>query len=260
MPLPWHGRASAGPLPRRAAEAPAPARLAGLRRRFHELGAANPFAVEEYAAVRARLDDLEAQRRDLDRAIDRTRALIAELDALITDQFRTTFQALEAAFDRRFQQLFGGGYARLSLTDPTDLAATGVEIVARPPGKKAQALAMLSGGERALTAVALLFAMLEVRPVPFCVLDEVDAALDEANVGRFVEALRGLATSTQFVVITHNRGTIEAADALFGVTVGDDAVSRVISLRLEEATAIAERVARSGARGEHRVADPAGAA
>ena len=240
-----------------AAEGPSAGRLAGLRRRFHEMGAANPFALEEHTAVRRRLDELEGQRRDLDRAIDRTRALIAELDALISAQFRATFLALEAAFDRRFQQLFGGGFARLSLTDPTDLAATGVEIVARPPGKKAQALAMLSGGERALTAVALLFAMLEVRPVPFCVLDEVDAALDEANVGRFVEALRELAASTQFVVITHNRGTIEAADALFGITVGDDAVSRVISLRLDEATAIADRVARVDGRREHAVADRA---
>ena len=112
---------------------------------------------------------------------------------MIAVQFQTTFRALETAFDARFKQLFGGGFARLELTDPDDLATTGVEIVARPPGKKAQALAMLSGGERALTAVALLFAMLEVRPVPFCVLDEVDAALDEANVGRFSEALRGLA-------------------------------------------------------------------
>ena len=160
---------------------------------------------------------------------------------MIADQFRTTFAALETAFDARFQQLFGGGFARLSLTDPTDLGATGVEIVARPPGKKAQALAMLSGGERALTAVALLFAMLEVRPVPFCVLDEVDAALDEANVGRFADALRSLADQTQFIVITHNRGTIEAADALYGVTVGDDSVSRVISLRLDEAQALADR-------------------
>jgi chromosome segregation protein len=221
------------------------------------MGAANPFALEEHTAVRARLDELDGQRRDLDRAIDRTRALIAELDAMISAQFRATFLALEAAFDRRFQQLFGGGFARLSLTDPTDLAATGVEIVARPPGKKAQALSMLSGGERALTAVALLFAMLEVRPVPFCVLDEVDAALDEANVGRFVEALRELAASTQFVVITHNRGTIEAADALFGITVGDDAVSRVISLRLDEATAIADRVARVDGRRERAAANPA---
>ena len=115
--------------------------------------------------------------------------------------------------------------------------------MARPPGKKRQALAMLSGGERALTAVALLFAILEVRPVPFCVLDEVDAALDEANVTRFATALRELAAGTQFIVITHNRGTIEAADALYGVTIGDDAVSRVISLRLDEAS---ELVATAG--------------
>jgi len=226
-----------------ATEGPAsPGRLAPLRRRFHELGAANPFAAAEHGELRARVDGLEAQRSDLVGAIEKTRSLIAELDALIARQFRATFAALETAFDRRFQQLFGGGYARLSLTEPGDLAQTGVEIVARPPGKKAQALAMLSGGERALTAVALLFAMLEVRPVPFCVLDEVDAALDEANVARFVEALRGLAETTQFIVITHNRGTIEAADALYGVTVGEDAVSRVVSLRIEEARSIAERV------------------
>ena len=223
-----------------AVEPPGPGRLAHLRRRYHELGAANPFAVEEHEEVRQRLETLDTQQRDLRSAIEKTRQLIAELNAMIADQFRTTFAALETAFDARFQQLFGGGFARLSLTDPDDLAATGVEIVARPPGKKAQALAMLSGGERALTAVALLFAMLEVRPVPFCVLDEVDAALDEANVGRFSEALRGLADRTQFIVITHNRGTIEAADALHGVTVGDDSVSRVISLRLDEAQAIAD--------------------
>jgi chromosome segregation protein len=216
-------------------EVPPPGRLASLRRRFHELGATNPYAAEEHAELRARVDGLEAQRADLVGAIEKTRGLLAELDGLIARQFRATFAALETAFDRQFQQLFGGGFARLSLTDPADLAQTGVEIVARPPGKKAQALATLSGGERALTAVALLFAMLEVRPVPFCVLDEVDAALDEANVGRFVDALRALAQTTQFVVITHNRGTIEAADALYGVTVGEDAVSRVVSLRIEEA-------------------------
>ena len=220
-------------------DAPSPGRLATLRRRYHELGAANPYAVEEYAELKTRVDGLETQGSDLHDAIGKTRDLIAELDGLIADQFRTTFAALESAFERRFEQLFGGGFARLSLTDPSDLGATGIEIVARPPGKKAQALAMLSGGERALTAVALLFAMLEVRPVPFCVLDEVDAALDEANIGRFAEALRGLADRTQFVVITHNRGTIEAADALYGVTVGDDSVSRVISLRLDEAQALA---------------------
>ncbi len=227
-------------------EVPTSGRLATLRRRFHELGAANPFAIDEYAEVRTRLETMDTQAADLRSAIVRTRALIEELTVMIADQFQTTFRALEAAFDSRFKQLFGGGFARLDLTDPTDLATTGVEIVARPPGKKAQALAMLSGGERALTAVALLFAMLEVRPVPFCVLDEVDAALDEANVGRFSEALRGLADATQFIVITHNRGTIEAADALYGVTVGDDSVSRVISLRLDEATAIAAAAGGNG--------------
>jgi chromosome segregation protein len=219
--------------------APTPGRLAQLRRRYHELGAANPYAVDEYAELKTRLETLETQGADLRSAIAGTRSLIAELDTMIAEQFRATFAALETAFERRFEQLFGGGFARLSLTDPSDLGSTGVEIVARPPGKKAQALAMLSGGERALTAVALLFAMLEVRPVPFCVLDEVDAALDEANIGRFADALRSLADTTQFIVITHNRGTIEMADALYGVTVGDDSVSRVISLRLEEAQALA---------------------
>ncbi|HKF84614.1 MAG TPA: chromosome segregation protein SMC [Candidatus Limnocylindrales bacterium] len=223
-----------------AGDLPSPGRLAVLRRRYHELGAANPFAVDEYRGVRERLETLDAQDKDLREAISRTRQLIADLDELIATQFRATFAQLEVAFDARFQQLFGGGFAKLVLTDPGDLSATGIEITARPPGKKAQALSMLSGGERALTAVALLFAMLEVRPAPFCVLDEVDAALDEANVGRFTQALRALTAHTQFIVITHNRGTIEAADALYGVTVGDDSVSRVISLRLDEAQAIAD--------------------
>jgi chromosome segregation protein len=223
------------------ADPPSPARLASLRRRFHDLGAVNPFAADEYAEVKARLELLDGQRSDMQAAIDHTRALIAELDTLVSEQFRRTFAALERAFDARFQQLFGGGFAKLALTDPQDLAATGIEITARPPGKKPQALSMLSGGERALTAVALLFAMLEVRPVPFCVLDEVDAALDEANIGRFTDALKDLARTTQCIVITHNRGTIEAADAMYGVTVGDDSVSRVISLRLDEATALADR-------------------
>jgi chromosome segregation protein len=222
-----------------AVPGPTPARIALMRRRYHELGASNPFATEEYAAVRERLSDLEAQQDDLGGAIEATRRLIAELSTRINEQFRTTFAALEGAFAVRFVQLFGGGEASLLLTDPDALAQTGVEIMARPPGKKRQPLAALSGGERALTAVALLFAMLEVRPVPFCVLDEVDAALDEANVDRFVGALRELAGTTQFIVITHNRGTIEAADALYGVTIGDDAVSRVISLRLSEATDLA---------------------
>jgi chromosome segregation protein len=226
-----------GPSSELAFEPPSRVRIAALRRRFNEVGAGNPFAAQELAEVRGRLESLEAQRDDLERAIRDTREMMARLDELMTVQFRETFAALEGAFARRFHQLFGGGEAQLSLTDPADLTSTGVEITARPPGKRRQPLAMLSGGERALTAVALLMAMLEVRPVPFCVLDEVDAALDEANIGRFSTALRSLAEAIQFVVITHNRGTIEAADALYGVTVGDDAVSRVISLRLADVAA-----------------------
>jgi chromosome segregation protein len=217
---------------------PAPAaKLATLRRRFHDLGAGNPFAATEYAEARDRLETMETQARDLETAIGATRNLIGDLNELIASQFRATFTALEASFARRFKQLFDGGEAELALTAPDDLAATGIEITARPPGKKRQPLQMLSGGERALTAVALLLAMLEVRPVPFCVLDEVDAALDEANIARFAQALRTLADKTQFIVITHNRGTIEMADALYGVTIGPDAVSRIVSLRLPPATA-----------------------
>ena len=224
----WRSQPDAGA----AAVAGSGPSVAALRRRYHELGASNPFATQEYAEIRARVEALDGQRADLEAAIDATRRLIGELETLIRERFRGTFAALEAAFARQFEELFGGGDAGLSLTDPDDLSSTGVEIVARPPGKKRQPLSMLSGGERALTAVALLFAMLEVRPVPFCVLDEVDAALDEANIARFVASLRRLAERIQFVVITHNRGTIEAADALHGVTIDDDAVSRVVSLRL----------------------------
>jgi chromosome segregation protein len=220
-----------------AREAPSAGRLAALRRRFNELGAGNPFAVEEYSELSDRLEALEAQRLDMESAIASTGELIGSLSAMINEQFRSTFAALEGAFERRFHELFGGGDAQLSLTAPDDISVTGVEIHARPPGKKRQPLSMLSGGERALTAVSLLLAMLEVRPVPFCVLDEVDAALDEANVSRFSSALRGLSQNTQFIVITHNRGTIEGADALYGVTIGDDAVSRVVSLKLPEPSA-----------------------
>ncbi len=225
----WTAESSAG-----SQDAPSQSRLTTLRRRFNELGQGNPFAAEEYDELRERLETMEAQRADMETAIASTRELIASLSSLINDQFRSTFAALEDAFQRRFHELFGGGDAQLSLTTPEDISATGVEIHARPPGKKRQPLSMLSGGERALTAVSLLLAMLEVRPVPFCVLDEVDAALDEANVGRFARALRGLAEQTQFIVITHNRGTIESADALYGVTIDDDAVSRIVSLRLPE--------------------------
>ena len=152
----------------------------------------------------------------------------------IRGRFETTFKQVDEAFGKYFTSFFGGGSAKLLLSDPEDIAQSGVDIEATPPGKRISSLQLLSGGERALTAVALLFALLTVNPAPFCVLDEVDAALDEANVGRFVEALENLSEKTQFIVVTHNRRTIEVGDAIYGVSMGKDGVSQVLSLRLSD--------------------------
>ncbi len=206
-----------------------------VRRTLAQIGSVNPFAVEEHREVAARLEEMSGQDADLRGAIGSTEELIARLDAEIEEQFDAAFRAIGEKFDEFCRLLFAGGSASLQRSDDADGdAAGGIEIVVRPPGKRLQRLAMLSGGERALTGVALLFAMLTVNPVPFCILDEVDAALDEANIGRFAEALRKLSESIDFVVITHNRATIEVADTIYGVTMTDAAVSRVLSLRLAD--------------------------
>lgn len=207
-------------------------RLDQLRGQIRALGAVNPNAIAEYEEALSRYTFLTTQADDLQQATKSLRTVIAELDELMRRRFEETFQAVAAEFKRYFTTLFAGGTARLVLTDPDDPQATGVEIIAQPPGKRLQSLALLSGGERALTAVALLFALLSVSPTPFCLLDEVDAALDEANIGRFCEVLQSLVQRTQFIVITHNRGTMEIADALYGVSMGEDSVSRVLSLKL----------------------------
>jgi chromosome segregation protein len=160
------------------------------------------------------------------------RSLADDLATTIAEQFSATLQAVDREFGVFFQRLFNGGQASLRTSDDPD--EPGIDIYARPPGKRIGSLAQLSGGERALTATALLLAILRVRPAPFCVLDEVDAALDERNVGRFTQALRELTDRTQFVVITHNRATIEAADMLYGVSMDDGGVSKVISLKLAD--------------------------
>jgi chromosome segregation protein len=205
-----------------------------LKARLRQLGPINPGAPQEYAEVNERYRFLSEQVADLEAASARLRAVIADLDRMMEQAFRETFEAVAQAFEENFTRLFNGGSARLELTDPDDLSRTGVDILARPPGKRLQSLALLSGGERALTAVALIFAILRVRPTPFCVLDEVDAMLDEANVARFRDLLTELSERTQFIVITHNRGTVEAADTVYGVSMGPDGVSQVLSLRLEE--------------------------
>lgn len=213
-----------------------------LRAQLRRMGPINPEALEEYEEVRQRCEFLKTQVADLHRAEADVLQVIAELDTLMQREFRKTFQAVAAEFRQIFTRLFGGGSARLELTDPDDLNASGIEIEARLPGRRAQGLSLLSGGERSLAAAALVFALLKVSPTPFCVLDEVDAMLDEANVGRFVELLRELAESTQFLLITHNRNTVQAADIIYGVTMGRDSASQVLSLRLGPDTADQEQL------------------
>jgi chromosome segregation protein len=219
------------PSPQEAAERER--RVYALRSRLGRLGPVNPLAMEEHAALAERHSYLQTQLSDLMAAADSLRRVIGELDRTMRDQFAATFVQVNEAFGAFFGTLFGGGTARLDLTNPQDITSSGVDIFAQPPGKRLQPLAALSGGERALTAAALLFALLKVRPVPFCVLDEVDAALDESNVSRFKAALQELGSRTQFVVITHNRGTIEAADTLYGVSMAGDGTSQLLSLRVE---------------------------
>ena len=207
--------------------------LQRLRRRLIALEPVNPLAATELAEIGQRHDFLTTQKDDLEKAITDLRTLADELATTIAEQFSTTLMAVDREFGLFFKRLFNGGEARLRTSDDPD--EPGIDIVARPPGKRIGSLTQLSGGERALTAVALLLAILRVRPAPFCVLDEVDAALDERNVGRFTDALRELTDRTQFIVITHNRGTIEAADTLYGVSMDEGGVSKVISMKLAEA-------------------------
>ncbi len=206
-----------------------------VRKRLRRLGAVNPNAPGELAEVRKRHGFLTEQGADLEAATAQLRRTVTQLDALMEKEFRETFEAVAERFSVMFSRLFDGGEAQLALTDPHDLLHTGVEIVARPPGKRAQRLALLSGGERALTATALLFSLLQVSPTPFCVLDEVDAMLDEVNVGRFRAKLEELSKETQFIVITHNRGTVESAETVYGVSMGSNAVSQVVSLKMDQA-------------------------
>ena len=208
------------------------AALQRLRRRLIALEPVNPLAATELAEIGQRYEFLSTQKADLEKAMADLRALADELATTIAEQFSTTLMAVDREFGLFFQRLFSGGQASLRTSD--DPEDPGIDIYARPPGKRIGSLAQLSGGERALTATALLLAILRVKPAPFCVLDEVDAALDERNVGRFTAALRELTDRTQFVVITHNRGTIEAADMLYGVSMDDGGVSKVISLKLAE--------------------------
>lgn len=205
-----------------------------LKRQITLLGEVNLGAIEEYSRVNERYQFLTEQKNDLVEAKTTLYQVIQEMDDEMSKRFKQTFDAIKREFSIVFTKLFGGGRADLQLIDPDHLLETGIDIVAQPPGKKLQNLQLLSGGERALTAMALLFAILQVKPVPFCVLDEVEAALDEANVIRFAQYLREFSEQTQFIVVTHRKGTMEEADVLYGVTMEEGGVSKLVSVKLDD--------------------------
>ncbi len=204
------------------------------RGQLRRMGAINLEAHKEYTEVKERYEFLSSQVEDLKQADADLRQVITELDELMRREFLKTFEAVASEFKQMFTRLFGGGSARLVLADEENPTEGGVDIEARLPGRREQGLSLLSGGERSLTAVALIFSLLKVSPTPFCVMDEVDAMLDEANVGRFRDLLLELSEKTQFIVITHNRNTVQAADVIYGVTMGRDSTSQIISLRMDE--------------------------
>jgi chromosome segregation protein len=206
--------------------------VARLRREIKEMGPVNTGAVQEYERIKERWDFLSEQRSDLESAKAQINQAIAEIDANTRGLFMSTFSTVAKNFDTMFTRLFGGGKTSISLTNPNDLLETGIDVAVQPPGKKMQDMSLLSGGERALTATALIFALLMVKPSPFVVLDEVDAPLDEANVERFADMLKEFAANSQFIVITHNRATMEASDCLYGVTMQEPGVSKLISVKL----------------------------
>ena len=198
------------------------------------LGPVNPAAIEEYQAVKERSEFLNHQYDDLATARDNLQAVISEINSGMTRKFKEAFAEINKFFAECYVRLFGGGTAVLKLSEPDDLLNSGIDIEVQPPGKRLQSLYLLSGGERALTVIALLFALLSYRPAPFCILDEIDAALDDANIVRFSKFLRDFSQKTQFIIITHRKGTMECADIMYGVTMEESGVSKLLSVKINE--------------------------
>ena len=203
-----------------------------LKAKIERLGPVNMMAIEQFDELESRHVFLTTQRTDLVDSIAQTSQAIKRIDETSKVRFREAFAAIQENFQLTFSTLFGGGRAGLTLIDEDDPLESGIDIVASPPGKRLQSVQLLSGGEKALTAIALMFAIFRFKPSPFCLLDEIDAPLDDANVGRFVDMLRGMLDRTQFILITHNRRTMEIADRLYGVTMEEPGVSKLISVQL----------------------------
>ena len=209
-------------------------RTGDIRREIRAMGPVNVTAVEDYRACRQRYDELTGQRDDLLKAQQDLMGIIDSLQKQMERQFMENFQLMQQYFAETFSKLFGGGHAQLRLLDESDVLSCGIEIEAQPPGKKLQLLSLLSGGERALTAIAILFAMLRLKPTPFCFLDEIEAALDDGNISTFADYLREFSRDTQFVVVTHRKGTMERCDSLYGVAMEEKGVSTMLSVELKD--------------------------
>ena len=213
--------------------------LTRIGERIQRLGAINLAAIEEYKLQSERKVYLDSQNDDLEKALDTLEGAIRKIDAETRNRFQETFDRMNAGLADLFPKVFGGGHASLELTTD-DLLTTGVAIMARPPGKKNSTIHLLSGGEKALTAIALVFSIFQLNPAPFCMLDEVDAPLDDANVGRYARLVKAMSEKVQFIYITHNKIAMEMADQLMGVTMHEPGVSRLVSVDVEEAAVMVE--------------------
>jgi chromosome segregation protein len=194
----------------------------------------NLTAIDDYRQLEERYQFLVNQQDDLRQSLDGLQTAISKINRTTRKRFRETFDLVNGKFQELFPQLFRGGHAELRLTDEEDLLETGIDIVAQPPGKKLQNVGLLSGGEKALTAIALIFAIFLIKPSPFCFLDEVDAPLDDGNIGRFRDMVRQMSSTSQFIIITHNKRTMEIADTLYGVTMEEPGVSKIVSVRVND--------------------------
>jgi chromosome segregation protein len=223
-------------------------RITELNSKLTDIGPVNLLAIEEFDSLNERATFLSTQRDDLIKSMEDLRNAIRKIDDTSKVRFKATFEMVNEKFKKFFPILFGGGTAELSMTDPDDLLGTGVDIFAQLPGKKTQNISLFSGGEKALTAISLVFSIFAIKPSPFCILDEVDAPLDDANITRFNEAVRALVDKSQFIIITHNKKTMEMLDILYGVTMEDPGISRLVSVRLGElqATTTATKAGKTG--------------
>jgi chromosome segregation protein len=211
-----------------------PERVQFLKEKITGMGVVNAGAFEEYEEVKKRFNFLTTQQNDLLAAKDSLKKIIEKINQESRKIFREVFSQIKANFSSIFEKLFEGGSADLVLVDEKNILESGIEILAKPPGKKLQSLTLLSGGEKALTVIALLFAIFKVRPSPFCLLDEIDATLDDANIYRFTQMLSEFSQKTQFIIITHNKRTMEIADVLYGITMEESGISKVISVKFKQ--------------------------